>query len=165
MGYFTMDGSNLKIELPELQTMNGMSLYDAVSFYAPALSQAPGGFLFGGGDFTNISFLRLNATSEIYIKDVQSLEEISFPLVQTLDTLTITNNPSLLIFDGLPNLQVVKWIYMDGSFSNISFPSLKDVTGYVYINSTDPSLLCPVLQFQENVTDHGQTFFCAGTSH
>jgi len=140
-GITSLDISSLTYTLGPLSFWN---IQELDSLLAPSLTNV-GGLLVGNSD---------------------GLTSLSFPSLAIINgSFNITNDLALLdIPSGFPLLNTVGSMNLTGPFTTVSLPSLNQVNGDVYIQSSSSEFVCPIPQLKSDVINHGYTFYCGSIS-
>ncbi|KAF2786664.1 hypothetical protein K505DRAFT_330199 [Melanomma pulvis-pyrius CBS 109.77] len=140
-GVLIFEGNNadLTIKLADLKAANNMTFQSCSSIEVPALASLNDSLVLLKNTFD--SFIAPNLTkigNSLVINDNNKLTNISFPLLTGVSrALQIANNTELGKIDGLPKLaKIGADLDFHGNFSEVSLPSLTDVTGTFNIQST-----------------------------
>jgi len=135
---FQGNNANLAVKLLSLKSANNLTFQSCSSIEVPSLSTL--------GDSLNLqsntleSFAAPNLTkigNSLIVDDNVKLSNLSFPILTAVaKALQIANNTVLGKIDGLPKLKTIGAdLDFHGNFSEVSLPSLTDVTGTFNIQS------------------------------
>ena len=109
-----------------------------------------------------------NVTDGILIISSENpLSNISFPKLVDVRSLTMPYTSGLQTIDAFPALSKVYGdIYLNGTFTQVTFPSLTYIGGEFTVTSTDSNFQCPFVQYEtDGVMQDGQLFTCGNVNH
>lgn len=136
--HITSNGKNLQVDLPNLQSVNNVSINDVLELKVPKLQEIKQSISFNNNGFSQLlltNLLKIGGTLSILENfklnqiDLDNLQEINGGLM-------IINNSNINNIDFFPELQVIDGgLEIYGKFASIKIPKLKLIRGSVSIKN------------------------------
>lgn len=162
------NGRDLKVELPNLEWANNVTLRNCSEVSIPSLASINGSMGFYNGGFESLAAPNLtNVGGSLSFVSCESVTNISMPQLTTIGGgFQLANNTALQNIDGFPAMATVGGaLDFNGEFQSVDLPELKDVRGAFNLQSTqDINSVCShfkPLSGQNNVIKG--TFTCSTT--
>lgn len=155
---------SLNLELPNLESAANISLRNVSSFTVPSLQTLKGLLGLYGDSFLNFSAPNLTSTGDVSIVGNPALNNISLPVLKTVNGgFSISKNDKLKNI-SFPELETVGGaLDFSGVFDVADLPSLKHVKGALNVQSTGNFSCAPFNELNSNqvvggkFTCHNQT--------
>jgi len=156
---FSANNKDLQVSFPKLQAAKNMTFRNASLVEVPSLKSTEGLLGFYSNYFTSFSAPNLNTAGGLVFADNSALNNISLPVLKTVDgVFQIANNTALLIVDGFPKLETVDGaLDFAGNFTTVELPSLKDVRGGFNMQSSGKLDCGPFDSLRSNVIQGSYT--------
>ncbi|KAL1953261.1 hypothetical protein VTO42DRAFT_3349 [Malbranchea cinnamomea] len=160
---FSANSEKLEIRFPNLENAQNMTFRNTSLVALPSLKKTAGLLGFYSNYFQDFSAPNLTSTGDLVFVDNAKLNNISLPLLKTVNgAVQIANNTRLDAIDGFDSLTTIKGaLDFTGNFTSVNLPKLDEIQGEFNIQSSG-ELDCDEDGLNDLESNTRGSFYCEG---